>query len=259
MIWFIAHFDTARDYFLHFTITHTHSHSLSLYSVHSYLHCCMASNDGCSITSGFPNCPRPKLSASHSNSSPWLNPSSPQTNYNRELLYHWQFAFSQFILVQSPLRIMIRFFFRLNPCGHSLYVTFSLMRERVCQKSELLYKWRFTTNQFILAPRPSRLTTRVFFFNWILAVIALTKNPLWWMALLKTSWHRPRRKRRLYCCILLLPWKHAMGLHATVLRLNTLPNVRAILYMRVPKVIKNDDGNCNLCSKIGWPLTFSAV
>jgi hypothetical protein len=30
-------------------------------------------------------------------------------------------------------------------------------------ESELLYDWRFTTNQFILAPTPLRPTTSIFF------------------------------------------------------------------------------------------------
>jgi hypothetical protein len=32
------------------------------------------------------------------------------------------------------------------------------------KESELLYDWRFSTKQFILAPSPLRLTTRDFFF-----------------------------------------------------------------------------------------------
>jgi hypothetical protein len=46
-------------------------------------------------------------------------------------------------------------------------------------KSKLLYDWRFTANQFILAPSPLRITTRVF-CNWTLAVMALMQHPLWW-------------------------------------------------------------------------------
>jgi hypothetical protein len=74
MIGFIRPFDTARDYILQFTITHT------LYSVHSHVftsRCSVAaSNGGRSPSSGFLNYPRPKLSASHSISSR-LNASSP--------------------------------------------------------------------------------------------------------------------------------------------------------------------------------------
>jgi hypothetical protein len=39
-------------------------------------------------------------------------------------------------------------------------------------ESELLYDWRFTTNQFVLATSPVRLTTNTF-FNWTLVVIVL--------------------------------------------------------------------------------------
>jgi hypothetical protein len=40
-------------------------------------------------------------------------------------------------------------------------------------ESELLYDWRFTANQFFLAPSPLRLTDRIFFFNWTHVVIVL--------------------------------------------------------------------------------------
>jgi hypothetical protein len=40
-------------------------------------------------------------------------------------------------------------------------------------ESELLYDWRFTANQFVLAPNPFRLTARIFFLKWTPAVIGL--------------------------------------------------------------------------------------
>jgi hypothetical protein len=40
-------------------------------------------------------------------------------------------------------------------------------------KSELLYDWRFTTNQFVLASSTLRPTTRDFFSNWAFAVYSL--------------------------------------------------------------------------------------
>jgi hypothetical protein len=47
-------------------------------------------------------------------------------------------------------------------------------------KSKLLYDWRFTANQFILAPSPLRLAAIYFFFcNWTLALIVLMQYPLW--------------------------------------------------------------------------------
>jgi hypothetical protein len=45
-------------------------------------------------------------------------------------------------------------------------------------ESNLLYNWRFTANQFVLASRPLRLTTRDI-FKLILAVIVLVYHPLW--------------------------------------------------------------------------------
>jgi hypothetical protein len=44
-------------------------------------------------------------------------------------------------------------------------------------ESKLLYDWRFTANQFVLAPNLLRLTTRVF-FNWILAIINYVTSSL---------------------------------------------------------------------------------
>jgi hypothetical protein len=40
-------------------------------------------------------------------------------------------------------------------------------------ESELLYDWRFTANQFVLAPSPLRLTARIIFLNWAPMVIVL--------------------------------------------------------------------------------------
>jgi hypothetical protein len=44
-------------------------------------------------------------------------------------------------------------------------------------KSKLLYDWRFTANQFVLASSPLRLMTRILFFftpNWTLSILVLT-------------------------------------------------------------------------------------
>jgi hypothetical protein len=75
---FIGLFDTARDYTLQFTITHTHT----LVSSHVFISRCSvaASNGWRSPSSGFPNYPRSQLPASNSNSSQGLNPSSPLTH-----------------------------------------------------------------------------------------------------------------------------------------------------------------------------------
>jgi hypothetical protein len=54
-------------------------------------------------------------------------------------LCDWQFTANQFILAPSPLRLMARFFFQLNSCGHSPYVTSSLTRGWVCRLQLLLF------------------------------------------------------------------------------------------------------------------------
>jgi hypothetical protein len=80
MIGFIGLFDRAGDYNLQFTITYTHTYT----SVHSHVFtsCYLgtASNGGRSPSSGFTNGSRPQLPVSRSNSSQWLNPSSPQAH-----------------------------------------------------------------------------------------------------------------------------------------------------------------------------------
>jgi hypothetical protein len=48
------------------------------------------------------------------------------------LLYDWRFTANHFVLVTSPLRLRARFFFQLNTCGHSPYVTSSVTRGWVC-------------------------------------------------------------------------------------------------------------------------------
>jgi hypothetical protein len=50
-----------------------------------------------------------------------------------DLLYDGRFTAIQFVLASSPLRLTTRdFFFQVNPCGHSPYVTFSLTKWWVC-------------------------------------------------------------------------------------------------------------------------------
>jgi hypothetical protein len=45
-------------------------------------------------------------------------------------------------------------------------------------ESELLYSWRFTANQFVLAPSPLRLKGGILFLNWIFAIIVLIASSL---------------------------------------------------------------------------------
>jgi hypothetical protein len=56
-------------------------------------------------------------------------------------------------------------------------------------ESELLYDWRFTANQFVLAPRPLIFKTRIFF-----SVTVLIKHPLWrenWSVIYNCCWPSP--------------------------------------------------------------------
>jgi hypothetical protein len=58
-------------------------------------------------------------------------------------------------------------------------------------ESELLYDWRFTVNQFILATSPSRLTTRIFFSIENLQCNSLT-NERMCLSFTSAAWPRPR-------------------------------------------------------------------
>jgi hypothetical protein len=62
-------------------------------------------------------------------------------------------------------------------CVNPLSVKFNPLKTE--SESELLYDWRFTASQFVLAPSPLKLTTRVLFFsNWTLAVIVLSDEKM---------------------------------------------------------------------------------
>jgi hypothetical protein len=56
-----------------------------------------------------------------------------------QLLYAWRFTANQFVLAPSPLRLTTRIFFsQLDTCGHSSYITSSLMRGWLCHLQLLL-------------------------------------------------------------------------------------------------------------------------
>jgi hypothetical protein len=55
-----------------------------------------------------------------------------------DLLYDWRFTVNQFLLGTSPWGLTTSNFFQMNTCGHSPYVTYSLMRGRVCPLQLLL-------------------------------------------------------------------------------------------------------------------------
>jgi hypothetical protein len=75
---FIGHFDTARDYTVQFTITHTNT------SVHNYLFTAVVwsrlPTEEVPLAVGFRTVPMPQLHAFKSNSSQRLNRSSSLTN-----------------------------------------------------------------------------------------------------------------------------------------------------------------------------------
>jgi hypothetical protein len=62
------------------------------------------------------------------------------TQSESELLYDWRFTVNQLVLVTSPLRLTSsNFYFQLNTCDHSPYVTSSLTRGWVCHLQSVLH------------------------------------------------------------------------------------------------------------------------
>jgi hypothetical protein len=127
---------------LHTLIQHVTTLYSSLLHTHwcpqSCLHCdrlLAASNSRCS-SSGFPNCPRPQLPASNSNSSQWLNPSSSLTASESQSQSYFTTGDLMPVRLswwQAPWDSQhSKFIFHLNTCGYSPYVTSSLMREWDC-------------------------------------------------------------------------------------------------------------------------------
>jgi hypothetical protein len=118
------------------SLLYTHT----LLSIHVLTSRCLAttSNGGRCPSSGFLNCHRPQLPASHSNSSQGLNRScsltDPLTNCNKvKVTLRLEVTANQFILEPNPLRLTTRdLFFQLNPCSNSPYVTSSLTRRWIC-------------------------------------------------------------------------------------------------------------------------------
>jgi hypothetical protein len=114
MTWFIANFDTSRDYILQFTITYT------LVPTFTPLLLLLGSsfNDIYSPPSGFLNCPQHQLPASNSNSSQRLHPSRSLTDCNwKSKLYYDRQSVSQSVLVSSiQLGPKTRFLLLLDSC-----------------------------------------------------------------------------------------------------------------------------------------------
>jgi hypothetical protein len=96
----------------------TIGHIRSSQSVRVFTSRCLIAdfNGRLSPSSGFSNCPRPQLPASHSNSSERLNPSGYLTDWlnatkskSKSILLHdWRFTAHQLVLAPSPLRLTTR-------------------------------------------------------------------------------------------------------------------------------------------------------
>jgi hypothetical protein len=93
--------------------------------------------------------------------------------------------------------------------SHNVYITICCLHagSQPKIKSELLYDWRFTANEFVLASSPLRLTTEFFFlFHSTFRLIILTQHALWredWVISYEYSWPLVKCMYRTYItCIL---------------------------------------------------------
>jgi hypothetical protein len=87
--------------------------------------------------------------------------SESESESGSELLYDWRFTANQFVLAPNPLRLTARVFFRLNTCGHSPYVTSSLMRGWGCRLPLLLAR----ASAFTLRSESRRTHDRILLFQ----------------------------------------------------------------------------------------------
>jgi hypothetical protein len=142
---FLQLITTSKSYAL--TVLHTSQitvgHTRSSQSIRVFTSHCLvaASNSGRSPSSGFPNCSRSQLPASHSNSSQRLNPSDYLTCSNRVRIRESEsqshFAAGGLPPIssswrQAPWGSRQEILFQLNPYGHSPYVAPPLTRGWVC-------------------------------------------------------------------------------------------------------------------------------
>jgi hypothetical protein len=222
MTWFIAHTDTEWNYTLQVTITHTHTRT------HTHLHCCCfvaASNSGCSLSSGFLNCPRPQLPASHNDwtlAVLWL-----QLKVKVRL---WLTVSRPVCLgVKHPYGAQAQIFITVRQFGVCCCGAPSLTRVCVCHFQLLLLSSVVIlrsesggTGSHLRLPQPGGPGTGWPSYSprcWVpfssvthraMVEVLEPTSTRETLVLLITSRHALRRKRPFhYCCILLLPWKHA--------------------------------------------------
>jgi hypothetical protein len=106
-----------------------------------------------------------------------------------------------------------------STCPHILSCNYQLTLE-----SELLYDWRFTTNQFVLVPSPFRLTTRDFFLNEPLLLVSLCNI----LSDGKMGWPFVKCTYRTYSMLLkILPF----ALHTSPLSVQDLQNRSCLSYV----------------------------
>jgi hypothetical protein len=115
---FTAHFDTACDYIVQFTVTH--KLICPQYSVH-YRRLVAAFDGGRTPFSWFPNCPWPQLPASNSISQ-CLNPRCALIDCSKVKVTSRLTSYRQSLRLSCmPFRANNQGYFELNPSGHSPY------------------------------------------------------------------------------------------------------------------------------------------
>jgi hypothetical protein len=115
---FTAHFDTARDYIVQFTVTH--KLICPQYGVH-YRRLVAAFDGGRTRSSGFPNCPWPQLQTASNSISQRLNASCSLTAAKWLLRHDWRLTANHFVLVASPFKLMSSDFSNWTLCRHCPY------------------------------------------------------------------------------------------------------------------------------------------
>jgi hypothetical protein len=116
-----------------------------------------------------------------------------------ELLYDWRFTANQFVLATSPLRLKTSNMFQLSTCGHTPYVTSSMMREWVCR----LQLFLASPAQLLSGSSPAGLMTTFYCLKFETPPTWMVRFPYlyppgtgWPTVLLITFQHGPHNKHR---------------------------------------------------------------
>jgi hypothetical protein len=94
------------------SLTELHTPNISTHKVFTSRCLVAVSNGGRSPSSGFQDCPRPRLPASSNNCNSQLTEPESESESESELLYDCRFTANRFVRAPSPLRLRTRVFFK---------------------------------------------------------------------------------------------------------------------------------------------------